>query len=126
MSVPTAQQKEARESLLKILKPGDTLYTILRHVSRSGTSRHISVIHIDDKGPYEISHLVARLLDYRRDRDDGGIIISGGGMDMGFETVYELGRALFRDGFKVSGMGRNGDTSGWDKDGGYAIQQRWL
>ena len=24
------------------------------------------------------------------------------------------------------GHGRNGDTSGWDPDGGYALDQRWI
>ena len=47
-------------------------------------------------------------------------------MDMGFALVYELSRELYPKGFKVAGVGRNGDTSGHDKDGGYALKQRWL
>ena len=121
MSVPD----EAREALLKLVKPGDTLYTVLRHVSRSRTSRHISVIMIDQSGPFEVSHLVARLLDYKRNQDDGGIVIRGVGMDMGFWIVYEVGRQLFPNGFDIVGHGRNGMT-GHDPDGGYAITQRWL
>ena|ERR1035437_1828097 len=50
----------------------------------------------------------------------------GCGMDMGFHLVYNLGRTLFPEGFKVEGRGRNGDASGWDKDGGYALKQRWI
>lgn len=38
------QRNEARENLLKILKPGMRVYTVLRHVSRSGMVRHISVM----------------------------------------------------------------------------------
>lgn len=38
------QRNEARENLLKILKPGMRVYTVLRHVSRSGMMRHISVM----------------------------------------------------------------------------------
>ena len=45
---------------------------------------------------------------------------------MGFEIVYNLGRKLFHDGFKVEGRGRNGDMSGHDNDGGYALKHRWL
>lgn len=52
--------------------------------------------------------------------------IGGCGMDMGFHIAYELGRVLFPEGFKVDGVGRNGDTSGWDNDGGYALYQRWM
>lgn len=37
---------EARKRLKEVLKPGDTVYTILRHVSRSGMTRHISLVHL--------------------------------------------------------------------------------
>lgn len=47
-------------------------------------------------------------------------------MDMGFSVVYNLSSALFPDGFKTTGFGRNGDTSGWDKDGGYKLKQEWI
>lgn len=83
---------------------------------------------------------------------DAGMVVSGCGMDMGFHIVYNLGRYLFPDGFGEIGThnhqmnqrptseaaaidlvkrgykfnGRNGDTSGWDNDGGYALKQRWL
>lgn len=164
MNQKQAQTAEAKSQLLEILHPGDKVYTTLRQVSRSGMSRHISVLVIDatrpgeiaekDNGqPREISHLVARLLDMKRNDRDGGIIISGCGMDMGFEIVYNVGRMLFPDGFGIMGEaslyplgirpgtkahaddlrghgvqfhGRNGDTSGWDNDGGYALKQTWL
>ena len=37
------ERDEARGMLLKILSPGDTVYTIVRHVSRSGMQREISL-----------------------------------------------------------------------------------
>jgi hypothetical protein len=69
---------------------------------------------------------MAKALDYPLDRDREGLKVSGCGMDMGFAVVHELGRALFPEGFKVEGVGRNGDTSGWDRDGGYALKHRWI
>jgi hypothetical protein len=42
MNKKEIEQAEAKAALLKILKPGDTVNTILRHVSRSGMMRHIS------------------------------------------------------------------------------------
>jgi hypothetical protein len=80
---------------------------------------------------------------------DAGLFVSGCGMDMCFHTVYNLGRILFPDGFGEEGelshgrkirpqtreqaakavekgakfRGRNGDTSGWDTDGGYALKK---
>jgi hypothetical protein len=65
--------------------------------------------------------------------------ISGCGMDVGFEAIYDLGRALYPDGFRCSGNNcvsndhMNGDPKGYTQDethihsnGGYAFRQRWL
>ena len=163
-----AEQAEAIAKLREWLKPGDTVYTVLEHVSASGMSRTIKVVipyiryqcdvcgsdKADDvtvgdccrtgavgvvlacSGHYtratvdhiHPNHSVALALDYKRDNARGrdGIKIGGCGMDMGFAIVYALGRKLFPEGFKVNGRGRNGDTSGWDNDGGYALKHRWL
>jgi hypothetical protein len=108
------------------LKPGDTVYTILRHVSQSGMSRSIDLLIIKDNRHWIISPLAAEILGMGLDHKHGGIKISGCGMDMGFELVYNLGRDLYPDGYKVEGRGRNGDESGWDKDGGYALKREWI
>lgn len=125
---PTVSEKnEALEFLRKNIKPGDRVYTILRHVSRSGMMREISPIIYVDGQPIDISWYVERLGLYSRKYTNDGLTVHGCGMDMGFDVVYNLGRVLFPDGFKVTGKyGRNGDTSGWDKDGGYALKQSWL
>lgn len=39
-----AREAEARANLLKLLKPGDTVYTVLKHVSSSGMSRVIDLV----------------------------------------------------------------------------------
>lgn len=44
MKKTDAEREEARTQLLKWLKPGDTVYTVLRHVSRSGMQREIGVV----------------------------------------------------------------------------------
>lgn len=124
---------EALKRLHEVLKPGDTVYTVLRHVSASGMMRRISLFVIRpnefDEGkpePYVLDFLCEPVGLGKWDRDKGGIKIAGAGMDMGFDLVYRLGRILYPDGFKVEGVGRNGDTSGHDNDGGYALQHRWL
>jgi hypothetical protein len=48
---------------------------------------------------------------------DVGITVGGGGMDMGFHLVYNLGRVLWPFGFKRAGK---------RCDGGYALRQEWL
>lgn len=150
-----AEKTEAIAKLREWLKPGDTVYTILRHVSRSGMQREISVVINRDGEMLHPNYSVAKALGYRQGKSDG-IIMGGCGMDMGFALVYNLSRALFAEGFGVEGngglddgkpwqprpaskeeaakmvkagvkfRGRNGDTSGWDNDGGYALTHRWL
>ena len=136
-----AERAEALERLREWVKPGDTLFTILRHVSRSGMQRTIDVVMIgDDKrgnGP-EVSALgwnIAQALGMPFDSDREGVKVGGCGMDMGFALVYELGAALFPEGFGCTGENcRSNDHSNGDKDysphthrdGGYALRQRWL
>ena len=119
-------KQEAINRLHEILKPGDVLYTKVNHVSRSGMSRSISVYLMKENNPYCIDYLVAPVTENKIDQTNGGVKISGCGMDMGFALVYDLSYFLYPKGFKVEGTGRNGDASGYDKDGGYALKQRWF
>lgn len=123
-------RNEAIKFLKTHLKPGSKVYTMIRSVSSSGMSRQISVL-IADKKKGEIINIdwwVARVIDVKRSDKNGSLIIGGCGMDMGFHVVYTLSRYLFPKGFKLpkGAYGRNGDTSGKDRDGGYALKQIWL
>lgn len=131
MTVPKKDRAEAIERLRKVMPPGTTVYTILRHVSRSGMMRHISV-----KTGLEVQHdwdvaLVTglRLAPYE------GIKVAGAGMDMGFHLVYSLSHTLYPNGFDCIGEGcpandhsnyRGGDVPKHHLDGGYALRQRWI
>jgi len=130
MSATTLMRKQEREQaieqLQKLLKPGDKVYTVLRHVSASGMSRRIDLYTIKDNRPIYLTGYAAKALGLRRSPKKEGVTVGGCGMDMGFHLVYELSGVLFRDGFKVNGVGRNGDTSGHDNDGGYALKHEWL
>ena len=127
--------QEAQDRLRELLRPGDKVYTILRHVSRSGMSRHISVKILSDGRIGDISHLVATALDDRL-ADDGGIVVGGCGMDMGWHLIYNLSSALWPQGFTCPGDKlchandhSNGDrdyTAHLHNDGGYALRQEWL
>lgn len=124
-----AEQADAIKQLREILPIGATVYTELAHVSRSGMLRKIRV-HIAHPG-YEIRNITALAAKALGDKlsDDSGrwtIPVGGCGFDAGFEVVYRLGHKLYPEGFAVKGVGRNGDTSGHDDDGGYALKQRWL
>ncbi len=102
---------EARaNTILGKLEPGDTVFTSLEWVNRNGDSRVIQ-LHIfrgDARNPnhYVLGYIAANLLGMKYDSKRGGVKIGGGGMDMGFALVYDLGRVLFGD--------------------GYALKQQWL
>jgi hypothetical protein len=145
------EDKERARKLLSDLKPGDTLYTVIRGVAKSGMSREISLYQIIDNQPCWLGWAASRLLDLPLTKRDA-IRIQGCGMDMGFHLVYSLSYRLFPNGFGIEGelplgrkirptskemaakavsrgakfYGRNGDSSGWDNDGGYALNQRWI
>lgn len=146
-----ARREYCIAELRKVLKPGSTVYTMVRNVSKSGMSRAISLYIVDGGEIRCIDSTASDILLYSL-ADGGGLRVSGCGMDMGFATVYSLSRYLFREGFGVQGKnangasvtpktarqaksmvargcvfsGRNMDASGWDNDGGYALTQRWL
>lgn len=134
-----AEKQQAIDSLRSMISAGDTVYTVIRHVARSGMSRSIDMFVMSDGQPFNISYLVARASDRSIDQKNGGIKIGGCGMDMGFSLVYSLSHLLFPDGFQC--VGRDGsrfcpsnDHSNGDRDytphmhtsGGYAINQRWM
>jgi hypothetical protein len=107
MKYSKQEQQEARERLLQWLKPGDTVYTILRHRSASGMSRRISPILLPTEPGGYAHHLdrsVAILLGIKGDNGEG-CTMGGCGMDMGFALVYDLSQALWPDGFDCIGDG---------------------
>lgn len=90
---------EAKAQLRKWLKPGDTVHTIVDHVSRSGMSRNIRVLVIKCENGEAVTlhpnHSVAVVLGYPRAKRGDGLVVGGCGMDMGFHVVHSLGYALF-------------------------------
>jgi hypothetical protein len=108
LSKKEQEKREARESLLRFIKKGGTVYTILRHVSGSGMSRDISIVTIDASGEtsaiFHPNFSAAKLLGYRLVTRNGSdaLRVSGCGMDMGFHVVHSLGHALFGDGYALN------------------------
>lgn len=134
----TAERDEARARLLEMpgaLKPGATVYCLLRHRAASGMFRVIDLLIFEKGQPYTLGWNAAKAIERTYDRNREGIRVSGCGMDMGFELVYSLGYALWPDGFDCIGEGcpsndhSNGDrdyTKHHHKSGGYALRHRWL
>jgi hypothetical protein len=111
-----ADAEEAAARLLELVKPGDTVYTVLRHVSRSGMRRRIDLLKIEDSDTLYLTGYASRLLNPERKQEypGDGITADGAGMDMGFDLVYRLGSALWSDGYQCSGesCGSNDHVNG--------------
>lgn len=142
--------ERSRERLAGMVKPGDTVHTLLEHVSRSRMSRRIRPLVLRDGDASNLGFSAAAVLGWSV--TDQAVHLSGCGMDMGFELVYQLSSALFPDGFGCIGEGcpsndhPNGDRDytphghrkavhvpndpdalrHWHQAGGYALRQRWL
>lgn len=145
----TTEKQEAIEQLREWIKPGDTIYTILETVSRSGMSRVVRVLlPLRTEGetpgiPAKIDFIhpnysVSKACGYRlKTGSRDGLVIGGCGFDAGFEVAYSIARALWPDGFSCIGEGcPSNDHSNGDRnytpghcvhsDGGYALRHRWL
>lgn len=131
MTKPTKTERaEAIKELQARVRPGMTINCILRNVSTSGMTRHISLF-IDDE---PITWLAARALgeNYTNEwRGYRAIKVTGCGMDIGFNLVYTLSGILFPNGFiprdagKTSGRNQT-SADEVDTDGGYALNHHWL
>lgn len=135
MTRKEAERQEYIEKLRRFLKPGDTVYTTVKHVARSGMSRAITVHIIKDNEPQWLSYMVAKALGWTFSERYEAVSVSGCGMDMGFDLVYNLSHCLFPNGFTCIGENcHSNDHANGDRNykphhhssGGYALRQRWL
>lgn len=83
------------KELRKILRPGDTVHCIIRHVSRSGMCRHIDLYKAGRNGTYLTAYAADALEWSQTNKGHGPLIVGGCGMDMCFHTVYSLSRVIF-------------------------------
>ena len=94
-----------------------TVYHSVTHVSRSGMSRSIKFYIIRDGQPLSIDWLMVASGSGTHDKKNGGIKVHGCGMDMGFNSVYNLSWRLFNGTARHKRYGR---------DAGYILSSRWM
>lgn len=89
----TTRDVEDARGQLSHLKPGDKVFTLVRHKARSGMSRDISFFVVEEREIRCLDWAVSRLLEEPlRDR---GVHIGGCGMDMGWHSVERISERLF-------------------------------
>lgn len=129
------ESTQEMETLKKWVKPGGTLYTILRHRAASGMSRVLDLYVIVDGEPLRLSWSASKVLGWTYNRNHEGILVRGCGLDVGYHLVYSLGRLLFADGFTCIGdKCPSNDHSNGDRnyephkhsDPGYSLRHGWL
>lgn len=115
---------DAIDQLREWIKPGDTIWTVLRGRSDSGMTRWIDlyIFHQDIRRPGTPDKL---WLSWNAAKAGVGswndkrecIQANGAGMDMGFHLVYNLSCILYPDGFGCIGEGcPSNDHSNGDRD----------
>jgi len=109
------EREEAREDLKHYLPEGSTCFLSLIRVSRSGMSRVIKCLAIDQGEIVNISSLVAKATENPFVVGfDSGVRVNGTGMDMGLALVEKLAYAVY------------GKPCQQDRDGKTSIKYRWL
>lgn len=93
----TQQREKAVASLRECLRPGMTVYTVLRSVSSSGMSRCLDLYCVKQGEIIRITWNVAKALNGIYDSRKQCLRVNGCGMDMGYDTVHSLGHVLFGD-----------------------------
>jgi hypothetical protein len=117
-AITVKDQDASKERLLEeYLTDTRTVYTILRSVSASGMTRHISLVvpGMDNAGKpalFDITYHASKVLGDKLSDKNGHrtIKVNGCGMDMGFHLVYNLSTVLF---------------AGQDR-AGYVLSHRWI
>ena len=87
----------AKARLDEILNQQQEIYCIIRHVSQSGMSRHISFFCIVDNEPRFLDGLISDYLDYKHNKSYTGLVVGGCGMDMAFSVVNHLQEQMSHD-----------------------------
>ena len=112
-----------RKMLKKFLKPGQVVYTVLRHVSASGMQRRIDAYTVHKGRLVYLSGYAEGVTGYKRGANGQGLVMGGCGMDMGFQLVYSMGLGIWPKGTRKPHGMRNGEP---DSNGGYALKHEWI
>jgi energy-converting hydrogenase Eha subunit A len=95
----TSEQAKALEFLRRFLRKGTTIYTVLRHVSTSGTSRFIDLYVMKQNKPIRLTWSASVILEWTYSRPREALCVNGCGTDVGFHAVYTLADIILGNGY---------------------------
>ncbi len=88
---------------------GTTIYAKVTRVSASGMNRRVQLFIVNEGEMKEIPYWAAKALEWGwKEGYNGGISVSGCGMDMLFQTVYRLSYAMGYGSLKQSHEDKTG------------------
>ena len=93
------KEKTYIQTVLETLPQQTRIYSIVRHVSKSGMSRLIDFYVMVDNRPMWVTPAIRDILGYKQDEKTGALKVGGTGMDMCFHVVHSLGYKLHNDGY---------------------------
>ena len=102
-------KQNAIKDLERLIGRNKKVYTTVTHVSSSGMTRHIKSSIVVKGDIVNIDWYITRILDWPMAKN-GGIVVGGCGMDMGFHLIYTLSSVIY----------------GRKNRGGYELAQQWL
>lgn len=122
----TTETDNHREILRGLLAPGDTVHTVLRHVSASGMTRWLDLYVIRDNELRRITWNVCKTVGMPYSTRYEALKVEGCGMDMGFHVVYELSHELYADTPEAETWRAEHETATASTDAGYMLNHRWI
>ena len=92
------QRETALHTLRDMIAHGSTIYVLLRHRNELGTCRWLEFYHIHDGTLKRITWDVAVAIQGEYCREHDALTVEGTGLDVGYESVDTLSRALYGTG----------------------------
>lgn len=85
------------DELQNEFRNGKDIFCVLRHVSKSGMQRAISLFYVKDNDLVNLDYSVQKICNYKFNKLHGGLTVRGCGMDMGYHIVSHLEYSLFKN-----------------------------
>lgn len=94
------EKETAKEFLIKLLSKKNTIYSLVRHISKSGMCREIDFFCCENNDLVRITYEISKVLKSKIGKT-GGIRIKGCNTDLTIGLINELSMSLFDKSFSL-------------------------